>query len=117
MAVNEGQIFFSVKNGKMLLSLSTMIDGNEIHLKLFKNDYHKPGDKQPCMKGTVQFAGKENEIAIWAPKEGMKNYSGRIKPKDQEAQPAQPNQPEQPKPEPPKPAPAPEPVNRRSLLR
>jgi hypothetical protein len=81
MSLKDNQIFFtSSKTSPLLLSLAMMMNGVEVHVKLFHNKRHKPGDKYPCMTGTMIFAGEEAEVAIWAPKEGKKSYSGIIKP-------------------------------------
>lgn len=49
---------------------------------LWPNKYHQKGDKQPCLKGTVNVNGVELEVAVWAPKEGKKSYFMKIAEKE-----------------------------------
>lgn len=46
---------------------------------LTPNKYHQPGDNRPCLKGELLVNGQPMELSVWAPKEGKKAYSFRIK--------------------------------------
>lgn len=64
---------------------------------LFPNKYHKTGDRQPCLKGTLNVNGVELDVAVWAPKEGKKSYFMKVSEKEDKSNSG--NQPDQSQPE------------------
>lgn len=50
------------------------------------NKYHKKGDKQPCLRGSLLVNGVEHELAVWAPREGQTGYYFKMSVKDSSAQ-------------------------------
>ena len=51
-------------------------------ISIFKND-KQPESKQPDYKGTALIDGKEKDVALWVreSKDGLKYFSGQVKPK------------------------------------
>lgn len=47
-------------------------------VRLIVNTYHEKGDNRPCLKGALKINGVTYDVAIWAPKEGKKSYSGKV---------------------------------------